>query len=266
MAEYSEDMCDPGDIPECQILNLEMSTSETELSSCLHDPHPPNRAVIFMKHSSDQDENANDEAEDSCDEDGLPVIDSEKFNRNYFTMTYTDNEATEEFNNNAAEEVDTSLLLDTSLSGDEEEEEEEEEDPHNVTIIPGTSAKKSLMKLFSPEKLPLRQFQLETQQQQQLSPMDVSVSSVSSPAPAPSHAFSLSEDSLTCIVGCRPAHSAEAGSRPGAEAEAEADSLDEISSGEMSEDSAVSGGRASAASQNISEFWDDVSGCVYNPV
>ena len=127
MAEYSEDMCDPGDIPECQILNLEMSTSETELSSCLHDPHPPNRAVIFMKHSSDQDENANDEAEDSCDEDGLPVIDSEKFNRNYFTMTYTDNEATEEFNNNAAEEVDTSLLLDTSLSGDEEDEEDEED-------------------------------------------------------------------------------------------------------------------------------------------
>ena len=150
MAEYSEDMCDPGDIPECQILNLEMSTSETELSSCLHDPHPPNRAVIFMKHSSDQDENANDETDESCDEDGLPVIDSEKFNRNYFTMTYTDNEATEEFNNNAAEE-DTSLL-DTSLSGDEEEEE-----------------------------------------------------------------------------------------------------------------AAVSGGRASAASQNISEFWDDVSGCVYNP-
>ena len=259
MAEYSEDMCDPGDIPECQILNLEMSTSETELSSCLHDPHPPNRAVIFMKHSSDQDENANDETDDSCDEDGLPVIDSEKFNRNYFTMTYTDNEATEEFNNNAAEEEDTSLL-DTSLSGDEEEE-----DPHNVTITPGTAAKKSLMKLFSPEKLPLRQFQLETQQQQQqLSPMDVSVSSVSSvssPAPATSHAFSLSEDSLTCIVGCRPAHSAEAGSRPGAEA----DSLDEISSGEISEDSAVSGGRASAASQNISEFWDDVSGCVYNP-
>ena len=56
-------------------------------------------------------------------------------------------------------------------------------------------------------------------------------------------AFSLSEDSLTYIVDCKPKIEID-------------DSLDEISSGEISSDTDEHG---SHVSQNISEFWDDVS-------
>ena len=242
--------------------NLKMSTSESEQS--LQDSHQsldvchqePNRAVIFMKHSSEASDGDFGDYDD--DSDGLPVVRGDKFNRNYFTMTYTDNESCHEdgINNNEEEEED---WLNTSLSHDENDNvEDEEEDTNNTTLVATTSAKKSLMKLFSPDKLPLRKLQMEDQEK--LSPMDVS--DISSPDSHKSisedltvsmgGAFSLSEDSLTYIVDCR--------ARDEARRE-EGDSLDEISSGEISEDNAgaESEDRQSNVSQNLSELWDDVS-------
>ena len=229
-----------------------MSTSESDqsLSEVLH---PPNRAVIFMKHCSDQDDNESyagdgDHAgDDDHGDDDVPVIDSEKFNKNYFTMAYTDNESLDGLNNNDDD------WLNTSLSQDDDNEEEFEEDELNATLVPSTSsAKKSLMKLFSPEKLPLRKFQMENQCEEKLSPMDVS--DISSPDSHKSlsedvtksmSSFSLSEDSLTYIVDCRPKTE-------------ENDSLDEISSGEIS--SGCEGQRSRvSSSQNISDYWDEVS-------
>jgi len=67
-------------------------------------------------------------------------------------------------------------------------------------------------------------------------------------------AFSLSEDSLTYIVDCQAKNSVDgAGAVPSIVVEAD-DSLDEISSGEISSESE---GRSSHVSHNISEYWDD---------
>ena len=223
-----------------------MSTSESEHSlSERTAAFPPNRAVIFMKHSSsDYDENEGREGEeneagdgdlyddiDDFDCDISPVMTSSgKFNKNYFTIDYTDNEIPAGNNNNHQD-------LNSSLSQDE--------DILDTTIVPSNSAKKSLMKLFSPEKLPLRNIEISSLDEK-LSPMEVS--DVSSPDSQKSlseevtqsiSSFSLSEDSLTYIVDCR--------------AKPEEDSLDEISSGEISSSSE----RDSHVSQNISDFWDE---------
>ena len=233
---------------ECD-MKSKMSTSESE-QSLSERTCPPNRAVIFMKHCSDfSDENdANDgngnEAGDGDDErfdediDGFdcdisPVMTSSgKFNKNYFTIDYTDNDI--EANNNNHQDLDSSLSHDEDIL-----------DTTDTTIVPSNSAKKSLMKLFSPEKLPLRKLQMSSLEEK-LSPMDVSeLSSPDSNKSLPEEVaqsnslFSLSEDSLTYIVDCR--------ARP------EEDSLDEISSGEISSGSE----RESHVSQNISEFWDE---------
>merc|ERR1719362_575198 len=166
-------------------------------------------------------------------------------------MTYTDTESCVED------------WLNTSLSHDENDnlDEEEEEDTQNTTLVASTSAKKSLMKLFSPDKLPLRKLQMETDQEK-LSPMDVS--DISSPdshksiseeltVSMTSSAFSLSEDSLTYIVRASGAKDEVR------EVREEEDSLDEISSGEISEEErgAESEDRQSNVSQNLSELWDD---------
>ena len=258
---------------------LKMSTSESEQSllDCHHDSHQsllkshqePNRAVIFMSHCSEDNDgvdhdNDGDYHDDDDDSDGLPVIGGDKFNRNYFTMTYTDNGSSHEdgLNNNEDEDKD---WLDTSLSPDIENEEdlgdgEEEDDDNNTTLVPSTSAKKSLMKLFSPDKLPLRKLQMESQEK--LSPMDVSDisspdshKSLSEDLTAVGMGYSLSEDSLTYIVDCRAREVVKE----------EGDSLDEISSGEISEDNAgaESEDRQSNASQNLSELWDNVSPSVF---
>ena len=233
---------------ECD-MKSKMSTSESE-QSLSERTCPPNRAVIFMKHCSDfSDENdANDgngnEAGDGDDDrfdediDGFdcdisPVMTSSgKFNKNYFTIDYTDNDI--EANNNNHQDLDSSLSHDEDIL-----------DTTDTTIVPSNSAKKSLMKLFSPEKLPLRKLQMSSLEEK-LSPMDVSeLSSPDSNKSLPEEVaqsnslFSLSEDSLTYIVDCR--------ARP------EEDSLDEISSGEISSGSE----RESHVSQNISEFWDE---------
>jgi len=222
-----------------------MSTSESEQSLSDKTSCPPNRAVIFMKHCSDySDENDADDGngneagegyrydEDISDFDCdiSPVMTSSgKFNKNYFTIDYTDNDIAA--NNNNHEDLNSSLSHD--------------EDILDTTIVPSNSAKKSLMKLFSPEKLPLRKLQMNSMEEK-LSPMDVS--EVSSPDSQKSlgeevtqstSLFSLSEDSLTYIVDCRP--------------KTEEDSLDEISSGEISSGSELE----SHVSQNISEFWDE---------
>ena len=258
---------------------LKMSTSESEQSllDCHHDSHQsllkshqePNRAVIFMSHCSEDNDgvdhdNDGDYHDDDDDSDGLPVIGGEKFNRNYFTMTYTDTGSSHEggLNNNEDEDKD---WLDASLSPDIENEEdlgdgEEEQDDNNTTLVPSTSAKKSLMKLFSPDKLPLRKLQMESQEK--LSPMDVSDisspdshKSLSEDLTAVGMGYSLSEDSLTYIVDCRAREVVKE----------EGDSLDEISSGEISEDNAgaESEDRQSNASQNLSELWDNVSPSVF---
>lgn len=208
---------------------------------------PPNRALIFMKHSGSEyeenEENGNeagdgdgegdcdlyDDDVDDFDCDISPVMTSSgKFNKNYFTIDYTDNDMAAAHNNNHQD-------LNSSLSHDE--------DILDTTIVPSNSAKKSLMKLFSPEKLPLRNIEMSSLEEK-LSPMDVS--DVSSPDSQKSiseevtqsmSSFSLSEDSLTYIVDCR--------------AKPEEDSLDEISSGE------ISSGSEGHVSQNISDFWDE---------
>ena len=222
-----------------------MSTSESEQSlSERAAAFPPNRAVIFMKHSSsdyeereeieEREENEagdGDPFDDEFDCDISPVMTSSgKFNKNYFTIDYTDNEIPVGNNNNHQD-------LNSSLSQDE--------DILDTTIVPSNSAKKSLMKLFSPEKLPLRNIEMSSLEEK-LSPMEVS--DVSSPDSHKSiseevtqsiSSFSLSEDSLTYIVDCR--------------AQPEEDSLDEISSGEISSGSE----RDSHVSQNISDFWDE---------
>ena len=71
-----------------------------------HNLKMPNRAVIFMKHSSEASDG--DFGDYDNDSDGLPVIRGDKFNRNYFTMTYTDNESCHEdgINNKEEEEED----------------------------------------------------------------------------------------------------------------------------------------------------------------
>jgi len=228
-----------------------MSTSESEHSLTDGHLHPPNRALIFMKHVSDYDENDNTEENgDITGGEDETVLDSDKFNKNYFTMAYTDNESNHSYNNNELHEdyLNTSFSLDENDNNDVDEDEYNEDDITNTTLVPSTSAKKSLMKLFSPEKLPLRKFQMENQLEEKLSPMDVS--DVSSPDSHKSiseevtrsiGAFSLSEDSLTYIVDCKPKIEID-------------DSLDEISSGEISSDTDEHG---SHVSQNISEFWDD---------
>merc|ERR1719411_92266 len=88
---------------------------------------------------------------------------SGKFNKNYFTIDYTDNDTAPGNNNNHQD-------LNSSLSHDE--------DILDTTIVPSNSAKKSLMKLFSPEKLPLRNIDMSSLGEN-LSPMEVS--DVSSP-------------------------------------------------------------------------------------
>lgn len=225
-----------------QSSQYKMSTSESE-QSLDSELHPPNRAVIFMKHCSDDNESFTGET------DTEPVINSEKFNKNYFTMAYTDNESLDGLNNNDDDWLNTSLSLDEN-DNDDQEDGVEEEDELNTTLVPSGSAKKSLMKLFSPEKLPLRKFQMENQCEEKLSPMDVS--DISSPDSHKSlseavtnsiSAFSLSEDSLTYIVDCKP--------------KKEDDSLDEISSGEISSES--EGQASHVSSQNISDYWDEVS-------
>ena len=251
--------------------SVKMSMSESDRSleashQSLDDSHQePNRAVIFMKHEAseasdgDFDDHLGDFDDDS---DSLPVVSGDKFNRNYFTMTYTDTESCLEdgLNNNEGDED----WLNTSLSHDENDNlEEEEEDTQNTTLVASTSAKKSLMKLFSPDKLPLRKLQMETDQEK-LSPMDVS--DISSPdshksiseeltVSMTSSAFSLSEDSLTYIVRASGAKDEVR------EVREEEDSLDEISSGEISEEErgVESEDRQSNVSQNLSELWDDVS-------
>ena len=231
-----------------------LETSQQSLDDSLQEP---NRAVIFMKHEAS--EASDGDFED--DSDSLPVISGDKFNRNYFTMTYTDTESClEDGINNNEEDED---WLNTSLSHDENDNlEGDEEDTQNTTLVASTSAKKSLMKLFSPDKLPLRKLQMEDQEK--LSPMDVS--DISSPdshksiseeltVSMSSSAFSLSEDSLTYIVRASGAK------EEVREVREEEDSLDEISSGEISEEErgAESEDRQSNVSQNLSELWDDVS-------
>merc|ERR1719270_638306 len=107
--------------------SLKMSSSESDQSleashQSLDDcPHEPNRAVIFMKHEASE---ASDGDFDD-DSDGLPVISGDKFNRNYFTMTYTDTESClEDGINNNEEEED---WLNTSLSHDENDNLEEDD-------------------------------------------------------------------------------------------------------------------------------------------
>ena len=226
---------DPSELAQ-QSSQYKMSTSESE-QSLNSELHPPNRAVIFMKHCSDDNETGETDSE--------PVINSDKFNKNYFTMAYTDNESLDGLNNNEDDWLNTSLSLDENDNDDPDDE-----DDLNTTLVPSSSAKKSLMKLFSPEKLPLRKFQMENQCEEKLSPMDVS--DISSPDSHKSlseavtnsiSAFSLSEDSLTYIVDCKP--------------KKEDDSLDEISSGEISSES--EGQASHVSSQNISDYWDEVS-------
>ena len=116
----------------------------------------------------------------------------------------------------------------------------------------GFGSKKSSLKLFSPLKVAQAMTRLRTDDfeiEDKLSPMDISspdsLKSFAEDVNKSLGTLSLSEDSQTCIVDSFKRKCLEH------------DSLDEISSGEMSSASIEN---ASNISQNVSEYWDEVGG------
>ena len=261
-----------------------MSTSESEQSlsdKCLsRSSNPPNRSVFFFEHISDED-NIREDCSDNgsinycqiSDRDEYPDIhgvhdplemellaDSENHNvsferSNYFTLAYTSDVITE----NNLTITDT-----TQRDGDGVEHvandknatflTDEENTDLDETLVCNKyelGSKKSSLKLFSPEKVMNAMTGIRvanSEIEEKVSPMDLS-----SPDSHKSFAedvtkslgtFSLSEDSQTFIVDSYKRKE-----------KIEDDSLDEISSGEMS---SASLGNSSHISQNVSEYWDEV--------
>jgi len=259
-----------------------MSTSESEQSlsdKCVsRSSNPPNRSVFFFEHISDED-NIHEDCSDNgsinycqiSDRDGFSDIhavhdqldlelleDSENHNvsyerSNYFTLAYTSDDIENITSNtkmigekdqggqHLASELNSSFLTD---------EENSDLDETLVCNKPEISSKKSSMKLFSPEKVMNAMTRIRmanSEIEEKVSPMDMS-----SPDSNKSFAeevtkslgtFSLSEDSQTYVV--------DSNKRKG---KLDDDSLDEISSGEMS---SASLGNSSHISQNVSEYWDE---------
>ena len=261
-----------------------MSTSESEQSlsdKCVsRSSNPPNRSVFFFEHISDEDNIREDCSDNSSinycqisDRDGFSdihsvhdqldmdlIADSENHNvtyerSNYFTLAYTSDDIenitsnTEMIGNTDQGVQQLTSELNSSFLTDEDNSDLDETLVCNKTDF---SAKKSSMKLFSPEKVMnaiTRIRMANSEIEEKVSPMDMS-----SPDSHKSFAeevtkslgtFSLSEDSQTFLV--------DSNKRKG---KLEDDSLDEISSGEMS---SASLGNSSHISQNVSEYWDEVS-------
>lgn len=259
-----------------------MSTSESEQSlsdKCVsRSSDQPNRSVFFFEHISDEDNIREDCSDNSSinycqiserddysdiyaphDQLDLELLaDSENHNvsferSNYFTLAYTSDDIenitsnAEMFAKKDQGELNLTGEINSSFLSDEENSDLDETLICNKSEF---SAKKSSLKLFSPEKVlnaMTRVRMTNSEIEEKVSPMDMS-----SPDSHKSFAeevtkslgtFSLSEDSQTYVV--------DSYKRKG---KLEDDSLDEISSGEMS---SASIGNSSHISQNVSEYWDE---------
>jgi len=268
---------------------MKMSTSESEQSiseKCVsRSSDGTNRSIFFFEHHSEDDDIIREEQRSAdngsinnclrsnCDVDYSDtqsrdssslgsmeefLADSENHNvsfekSNYFSLT---------FNNDDIENLATTIGSEVDECGEtfkngeflnstahEDEEESDQEEQTLVLNMSDINIKKTMtsLQLFSPEKV-LNAMNLmrtgDCDLEEKTSPMDVS-----SPDSHKSFGeltqslgtFSLSEESVTFVA--EPRRQPE-----------EEDSLDEISSGEMSSGSL---GNSSHISHNVSEFWDE---------
>jgi len=187
------------------------------------------------------------------------LADSENHNvsfekSNYFSLTFTneDIENLTKGNGNHGEEEEAfeagAFLNSTVNVGQEESSDQEEEDCTLVCNVSDIGLKKNSLKLFSPEKV-LNAMTLmrvaDCNAEEKVSPMDLS---------SPDSNKSFTEDTMTQTLGT-PSRSTESPPCiPVIEVRRAEDSLDEISSGEMSSGST---GNLSRISHNVSEFWDE---------
>merc|ERR1719458_2171277 len=187
------------------------------------------------------------------------LADSENHNvsfekSNYFSLTFTneDIENLTKGNGNDREEEEAfeagAFLNSTVNLGQEELSDQEEEDCTLVCNVSDIGLKKNSLKLFSPEKV-LNAMTLmrvaDCNAEEKVSPMDLS---------SPDSNKSFTEDTMTQTLGS-PSRSTESPPCiPIIEVRRTEDSLDEISSGEMSSGST---GNLSRISHNVSEFWDE---------
>lgn len=259
---------------------MKMSTSESEQSlsdKCVSRSFDgTNRSVFFFEHHSDDDiiregrlsngsTKYNQRSSSGVDYSDIRshgslgsieefLADSENHNvsfekSNYFSLTFP-NEDIEENNtttngdgDECGDTFNTREFLNSTVNGGEDES--DQEDQTLVCNISDINIKKSSLKLFSPEKVLNAMTRMRAGDHvlaEKISPMDLS-----SPDSQKSFAdevtksigtVSLSEESATFVA--EPC------------SKRQEDSLDEISSGEMS-----SGGNSSHISQHVSEFWDE---------
>jgi len=181
------------------------------------------------------------------------LADSENHNvsferSNYFSLTFTneDIENLTKANVESDDGFEAGVFLNSTVNGVEEGS--DVEDNTIVANISDISSKKSSMKLFSPEKVLTAMTRMrgaDCDVEEKVSPMDLS---------SPDSNKSFAEDVTTSLGTCTTSGEA-ATCVPAMDAKTRADdSLDEISSGEMS---SGSGGNLSRISQNVSEFWDE---------
>ena len=187
------------------------------------------------------------------------LADSENHNvsfekSNYFSLTFTNEDIenlTKANNGNDGEEeeaFEAGTFLNSTVNVGQLEESDQEEDQTLVCNVSDIGLKKNSLKLFSPEKV-LNAMTLmrvaDCSVEEKVSPMDLSSpdsnKSFTEDSTMTQTLGSISEESPLCI--------------PVIEVRRAEDSLDEISSGEMSSEST---GNLSRISHNVSEFWDEV--------
>ena len=186
------------------------------------------------------------------------LADSENHNvsfekSNYFSLTFTneDIENLTKANGNDGEEeeaFEAGAFLNSTVNVGQLEESDQEEDC--TLVCNDIGLKKNSLKLFSPEKvlnaMTLMRVADSCNVEEKVSPMDLS---------SPDSNKSFTEDTMTQTLGT-PSRSEESPPCiPVIEVRRAEDSLDEISSGEMSSGST---GNLSRISHNVSEFWDEV--------
>ena len=188
------------------------------------------------------------------------LADSENHNvsfekSNYFSLTFTneDIENLTKANGNVREEEEAfeagSFLNSTPQKPVNVGREDSDQEEDCTLVCNDISLKKTSLKLFSPEKV-LNAMTLmrvaDCNVEEKVSPMDLS---------SPDSNKSFTEDTMTQTLGS-PSRSTESPPCiPIIEVRRAEDSLDEISSGEMSSGST---GNLSRISHNVSEFWDEV--------
>ena len=267
---------------------MKMSTSESEQSvsdKCVSrlSGSCGDRSSFFSEenqisdediHSGGREDNSSiNHRGSSCEEDYLDLqshdslgsieeflADSENHNvsfekSNYFSLTFTneDIENLTRANGNTREDeeaFEAGSFLNSTVNAGPDESDQEEEDCTLVCNVSDVGLKKNSLKLFSPEKVLNAMTRMRVAdcnaEEEKVSPMDLS---------SPDSNKSFTEDTLTQTLGT-PSRSQESPPCiPVIEVRKAEDSLDEISSGEMSSGST---GNLSRISHNVSEFWDEV--------